>query len=113
MSFENLNKEDVQATLCELTAKSIINDVKKFAPATDEIYICGGGAYNTELMRRIEKLAENTAVYTCSRLGIEPCWVEAMDFAWLAKRYIENLSNNEPDVTGAKGERILGALYKA
>jgi len=34
-------------------------------------------------------------------------------FAWLAQRFTERQPGNLPSVTGAKGLRILGALYPA
>ncbi len=76
-----------------------------------EIYVCGGGAHNTDLMRRLyHKLApaklDNTSV-----IGMDPDWVEAATFAWLAGQTLNGLAGNAPIVTGAAGERVLGGIY--
>lgn len=107
----NLKPEDVQATLAELTAHSIVDAVKKdFKHA--EILICGGGAQNTYLMSRIAKLAEpDFTVAATTKYGIDPNWVEAIAFAWLAKQTLNYLPGNLPSVTGAHKPTILGGVY--
>lgn len=105
--------EDVQATLCELTAASIAYAVQQFAPQSEEIFVCGGGAYNNYLM---ERLASHLAEYhldTTTRLGADPKWVEAMAFAWLARQTLHGLPGNLPAVTGAREAVILGGIYPA
>lgn len=103
---------DIQSTLCELTATSIIRAINQYAGDTSEIYVCGGGAHNLELMRRIQSLTESK-VYSTSALGVHPDWVEAMAFAWLAYMHHEKLPGNLPAVTGANDDVILGQLTQA
>jgi len=102
---------DVQATLAELTAVSISNAIKACSAAVQEVYVCGGGAANTDLMRRLYKHLPNIYLGTTADLGVDPDWVEAAAFAWLAWRTLERLPGNRPDVTGARGPRVLGAIY--
>lgn len=103
---------DVQATLLELTAVSISQHVQRFAPDSEEIYICGGGAYNAALMERLAALNPAARLTASSQLGIEPCWVEATAFAWLAKQCLEGASNNCPTATGSSRALILGGIYQ-
>lgn len=102
---------DVQATLLELTAISIANAVKATAQGCDDLYICGGGTRNTHLMNRIQALLSPLPVCSTERIGVDPDWMEAMAFAWLAWRRLTRQQGNLPAVTGAGGERVLGALY--
>ena len=108
----NLAIEDVQSTLCDLTATSIIRAVNQYAQNTDEIYICGGGAHNKELMQRLQKLS-TASVMTTETLGIHPNWVEAMAFAWLAYQNNNEQTGNLPSVTGAKKAVKLGVKTQA
>ncbi|MCR9107202.1 MAG: anhydro-N-acetylmuramic acid kinase [Gammaproteobacteria bacterium] len=108
-----LRAEDVQATLAELTAQSIVRAINAEAVQMDELYLCGGGAHNTDLARRIAELFAPRQVHTTSALGIHPDWVEAVTFAWLAHQTLEHLSGNAPQVTGAVGARVLGGIYQA
>ncbi len=104
--------EDVQATLAELTTVCIAEAIRRYAPACDAVFVCGGGALNHHLMQRLSQSLSSPVSSTAS-LGIAPTHVESLAFAWLAKRFIERLPGNLPAVTGAKGERLLGALYPA
>jgi anhydro-N-acetylmuramic acid kinase len=103
--------EDVQATLTELTARSIAMAVQHSASTTDQVYVCGGGARNRLLLERLQTLLDPLPVATTSALGVDPDWMEAIAFAWLAWRCLERQPGNQPDVTGASGPRILGAHY--
>jgi anhydro-N-acetylmuramic acid kinase len=103
------NPEDIQATLTELTAISISNNIEN----GDELYICGGGLHNHYLIERLQQHLPNTVIASTEKLGIHPDWLEAMAFAWLAKQTIEGKYGNLPMATGAKGKRILGAIYQA
>ena len=98
---------DVQSTLCDLTATSIIRAINQYAQKTDEIFVCGGGVHNKELMHRIQILTRSP-VATTEALGVHPDWVEAMAFAWLAYQNVHQLSGNLPSVTGASKPVILG-----
>ncbi|WAG79634.1 anhydro-N-acetylmuramic acid kinase [Metapseudomonas furukawaii] len=105
--------EDVQATLLELTARSIIDALRTAQGRTDDLLVCGGGAHNHQLMHRLAELLPGTRVCSTQALGIDPDWVEAMAFAWLAHCCLEGIPTNRPSVTGAKGLRVLGAIYPA
>ena len=105
--------EDIQATLLELTALTIVDSLQSAQPHTDELLVCGGGAHNTALMTRLASLLPQTRVNSTQVKGVDPDWVEAMAFAWLAHCCLENIPTNRPSVTGARGLRILGAIYPA
>lgn len=105
--------DDVLATLAELTATSITDAIKRFAPELKELYVCGGGVNNNHLMERIRAKSGEITVQSTEAVGIHPDWMEAMAFAWLGWRTINHLSGNLPAVTGAQGERILGGIYPA
>lgn len=103
---------DVQRTLLELTALSIAQALEDFCPACEELYVCGGGVYNEVLMARLGAIVQKPVLST-EALGVAPQWVEAMAFAWLAKRCLEGLPGNLPSVTGAAKAVVLGAIYPA
>jgi anhydro-N-acetylmuramic acid kinase len=115
--FGTLAPRDVQATLAALTATTLADAIAAHAPSAQFVYICGGGAYNTHLMQQLEAAlsAHNlkAAIDSTAALGISPNHVEALAFAWLAHRFEQRRPGNLPTVTGAAGERILGALYPA
>jgi len=104
---------DVQATLLEFTAISLCNAVKQECNGTQELYVCGGGAHNGLLMQRISASLPGIQVMSTTALGVDPDWVEALAFAWLARQAMHHAPGNLPSVTGARGERILGAIYPA
>jgi len=104
--------QDVQATLLELTARGIADAARTHCQGFDALYVCGGGAHNAALMQSLARLA-GKPVHTTARLGIDPDWMEALAFAWLAKQCLEGKPGNLPAVTGASGPRILGAIYPA
>jgi anhydro-N-acetylmuramic acid kinase len=101
---------DVQATLAELSARSIADSIRA-AQAVDEVLVCGGGAHNRDLMARLASHLAPAAVLSTAAYQVSPDWMEAMAFAWLAHRFCERLPGNCPEVTGARGLRVLGALY--
>ena len=112
-SIESSSPEDIQATLVELSARSIATSIEQTAPESESIYVCGGGAYNKHLMARLEAAAGGRNVASTSTLGVEPDRIEAMAFAWLARQTLKGLHGNLPDVTGARTELILGGIYQA
>ena len=105
--------EDVQATLTELTAASLADAIRRWCPDTREVFLCGGGVHNRHLVARIAANLPGVRVDTSAALGIDPDWVEAIAFAWLAHRCLAGEPGNLPAVTGAKGLRVLGAVYPA
>jgi anhydro-N-acetylmuramic acid kinase len=111
-SFSRAAPEDVAATLTRLTATTLARGVREHAPGTDALYVCGGGAFNGTLLRLLaEELGDGVAVQTTLALGADPSHVEALCWAWLAWRFDDRKAGNLPSVTGAQGERVLGALY--
>ncbi|MEH6471602.1 MAG: anhydro-N-acetylmuramic acid kinase [Halopseudomonas sp.] len=104
---------DVQATLTELTARSIADAIRQHDLDNPELYICGGGAHNDFLLERLQAQLGGTTIAKTDTLGLPADWVEACAFAWLAQRCLEGLPGNLPAVTGASGNRILGAIYQA
>ncbi len=111
--LQALRPADVQATLLELTARSVTAAIIQHAPAAEEILACGGGVHNGALMRRLAALLAPRAVLSTSRYGIDPDFLEATAFAWLARQRLLGLPGNLPAVTGARGPRVLGAIYSA
>mgnify|MGYP005675977969 FL=1 len=110
----DLSPEDVQATLTAFTAQSIVNSICYFSIPIDDIFLCGGGAFNEELRSNIDQsLVSKNQPKTglTSDIGIAPDWVEACAFAWLAKQRMDKRTGNMPAVTGASRKVILGGLY--
>lgn len=103
--------QDVQATLCELTARSAAQAVRDHAPDATEVVVCGGGALNGDLMRRLAQQLPGVRVCCSDEHGLAVMQVEAAAFAWLAWAHVHRVPGNLPDVTGARGLRVLGALY--
>lgn len=103
--------EDVQATFLELTARSTASGIERWCGKPTELVVCGGGAHNAALLKRLATHLPQTRVLTSDMLGIGADWVEALAFAWLARQTRFGLPGNLAAVTGAKGGRILGAIY--
>lgn len=108
-----LDPADVQATLLELTARSVAMAIAQHAPDAEEVLACGGGVHNGALMRRLGELLAPRVLLSTSRYGIDPDFLEATAFAWLARQRLLGLPGNLPAVTGARGPRVLGAIYSA
>ncbi len=105
--------QDVQATLTALTAQACARDLMHHAPRTTELLVCGGGAFNDELMRQLAQALPGVNVQPTTSRGLPPLQVEAAAFAWLARAWHHRQPGNLPAVTGARGPRVLGALYLA
>jgi anhydro-N-acetylmuramic acid kinase len=113
LTGRSISPVDVQSTLAQLTARSIADALRAAGGAAPrEIYVCGGGAFNAELMRRLAEALPQARVNTTQACGIAPEHVEAAGFAWLAHRYLHDLPGNLPSVTGARRPVPLGALYR-
>jgi len=104
---------DVQATLAELTARTIAGAIERCCPGAEDVFACGGGVHNPDLMRRLQAGLGDRHLATTDALGVPADWVEAMAFAWLARQALNRSSGNLPEVTGARGPRVLGAVYPA
>jgi anhydro-N-acetylmuramic acid kinase len=103
--------EDVQATLLEFTAASIAAAVRQYCPGAS-LYVCGGGARNPPLLDAIGRLVAPNPVSSTQALGLDPDYVEAVAFAWFAHRTLAGLTSSAASVTGARGARILGGVYR-
>lgn len=109
-AFPSLQHQDVQATLLELTARSISDQIG-YCGERGEVLVCGGGAHNSALMERLTQLLPDFSVRTTGEFGVPVDYVEAVAFAWLAMRSLSRLSGNIPAVTGAHEEVVLGGIY--
>ena len=107
---EHLPPQDVQATLCALTADSIAQALPKDVAT---VAVCGGGAFNRQLMDALQGGLPHASVVTSDTLGLPVMDVEAAAFAWLAEQTLLGLPGNVVPVTGAAGPRVLGAIYPA
>jgi anhydro-N-acetylmuramic acid kinase len=102
---------DVQATLCEFTAMTIANDLKHHAPDAKQLWVCGGGALNGHLISRLQAQVSGVQVASTEAHGLPPLQVEAAAFAWLAAKTMKRETGSLISVTGARGARVLGAIY--
>ncbi len=107
-----LSPVDVQASLLDLTARSITDSIGTIQPGTERVLLCGGGVHNLALVQRIRRYL-SCPVETTAVLGVDPDWVEAVAFAWLAQQTLAGLPGNLPAVTGASRRVVLGAIYPA
>ena len=103
--------EDVQATLVALTARTIADAIRRYAPDAREVLVCGGGARNATLMFALAKEVAPRRLGMTADEGVAVDQVEALAFAWLAREALAGRPGNLPAVTGAKGLRVLGAIY--
>jgi anhydro-N-acetylmuramic acid kinase len=103
--------EDVQATLVELTASTIVDAIDRYGGATEEIYLCGGGARNPVIRSRISALGSGRRVADTAALGVPSAVVECAAFAWLAMKCVQREPVDLSRVTGARGPRVMGAIY--
>jgi anhydro-N-acetylmuramic acid kinase len=103
---------DVQATLVALTAQSIADAIRvSLNGARASVYVCGGGARNPVLMRTLQERMPGCSVDSTAALGVDPGWVEAMAFAWLARQRMNGASGNCPAVTGSTRGAVLGGVW--
>ncbi len=109
--FQGLKPADVQATLCTFTAYVCSQDLLRHAPEASQLVVCGGGALNGELMRQMAAHVPGMPVLNSETLGLPPLQVEAAAFAWLAFKTLRRETSSLPSVTGARGARVLGAIY--
>lgn len=104
---------DVQATLLALTARTVADALNAAQPGTSRLIACGGGVHNPALMRALAATLPRIAVESSAAHGLDPDLIEAMGFAWLARQTLLGLPGNLPSVSGARGSRVLGAIYSA
>lgn len=104
---------DIQATLLELTAATVASALQRVQPGTARVLVCGGGVHNIALMGRLGTRLPGVQVESTAVHGLDPDYVEAMGFAWLARETLAGRPGNLPSVTGARGLRVLGAIHPA
>jgi anhydro-N-acetylmuramic acid kinase len=104
---------DVQATLLQLTAHTVAAALRREQPDTTRLLVCGGGAHNPPLLAALAALLPGCAVESVATQGLDPDFVEAAGFAWLARETLAGRPGNLPSVTGARGLRVLGGIYPA
>lgn len=107
----NADPQAVQATLLELTARSAADACRQHCTPLDRLLVCGGGARNRALLERLADLLAPVPLETTGEHGLDPVLVEASAFAWLAKQALDGVAAGLPAVTGARGPRVLGAIY--
>jgi anhydro-N-acetylmuramic acid kinase len=112
-AFARAEPVDVQATLAELTARACSADVLRLQPDLRRLIVCGGGALNSHLMRRLSALLPRVQVASSADSGLPPLQVEATAFAWLARKAVHREKLDLQSTTGAKGARVLGCVYPA
>jgi anhydro-N-acetylmuramic acid kinase len=105
--------EDVQATLTAYTAQSVAAALQAWAPGTRRLLVCGGGAHNGQLMRSMSDLLSGIEIESTAIHGIDPDWIEAAAFAWMARETLAGRFSSPPSVTGARNATILGGIYLA
>ena len=108
--LEQLNTNDVQATLLQFTIETMALEVEK-NQVSGTVLVCGGGAHNTALMQRLQARLANFKVRTTEALGVPGDWVEAVGFAWLAYCRKNKIHSNIPNVTGASKRVVLGEVF--
>ncbi|WP_419421064.1 anhydro-N-acetylmuramic acid kinase [Legionella sp. D16C41] len=104
---------DIQATLLRLTAMGIAKSVKGLISNSHHLFICGGGAHNNALLNELTYLLPDVRVLSTQKININPDFIEAAMFAWLADKTLNNIALNLNSITGAKHPTILGAIYPA
>ena len=109
--FSTMKACDVQSTLCEFTAVTAANAIKRWGPGAARVVVCGGGRLNADLMRRLALHLNDRSVIRSEEINVDGDSLEAGAFAWLARCFIDQVPGNVPSATGAKGERVLGCLY--
>ena len=108
---EDLPPQDIQATLLALTGSTIADAIHQYADQTDKLYICGGGAKNTALVKQLRKNLAPIMVATTAEIGLDPQWVESAAFAWFAEQTLQHNALDLRHLTGARQPSILGAVY--
>lgn len=103
---------NVQATLAEFTAHSILKATQQHGPSKANIFVCGGGAHNAHLMQRLQDLGIDYNIKTTAEIGIDPDWLEAMAFAWFAKQTLHGIPIDLTQITGSHKPIILGGIYQ-
>ena len=108
---DEVDPQAAQATLLEFSARCVSQACRRYCPGVGRLIVCGGGLHNAALMRRLRALLDPVPVVSSETCGLPPQLVEGVAFAWLAKMALEGTPASLPAVTGARGARVLGAIY--
>ncbi len=111
MSLDTISPADVQATLTALTAETISAALNTAMPDCQRLIVCGGGVHNPVLLQNLRNALPNLSIDSTAAHSLDPNYVEATAFAWLARETLAKRPGNLPAVTGAKGPRVLGVIY--
>ena len=111
LTGKNYSEQNIQATLCMLSARTIADALQRELPQCARLMICGGGVHNTTLIQMLADLLPTIKMESTATHGLDPDAAEACTFAWLAMRRLQNLPGNIAEVTGASGLRVLGGVY--
>ena len=109
--WPELRPADVQATLVELSVWAISNALQNFQPSTKRLYVAGGGCRNTYMMNQLTQRLSHMHVEPISATGLDPDFLEAMGFGWLAAQTLNHIPVNLASITGAEGGRVLGSIH--
>ena len=110
---QDYDARDIQTTLVELTAVTIASAISELPVLPANCFVCGGGAHNHYLLERLQYQLPRCVVQTTEALGMNPDYIEAAAFAWLARRTLRGEPGNLPSVTGASREVVLGTIHSA
>jgi len=111
--LSNYRPAQVQATLLELTVRIAANAIERYGPAVKQVFVCGGGAHNNQLIQRLGVALPQVNISSTSEAGLPPDWVEASLFGWLACQYLNNRKMDTGSITGTRHPVILGSLFSA
>ena len=109
---ENEKKENVMSTIIDITVESISREIEKLAckyVLPERILVAGGGALNSELMKRLKQRLLNISIAKTDKFGIPVMSRESMAFAALGYAYINKIESNI--ATGADTKVVLGVRY--
>jgi anhydro-N-acetylmuramic acid kinase len=110
IAYQHHNPADIQATLCQFSAETIADAIKQYAANSQKILICGGGVHNPHLLKALA-IQLGQAIESTASVGIDPDYMEAMAFAWLARQTLKRLPGSLCAVTGAQAPAVLGGIY--
>jgi anhydro-N-acetylmuramic acid kinase len=103
---------DAVRTLTELTVRSVAGAIRAYAPNAARTIVSGGGAHNLAILDGLRAELPG-AVETSQAHGIDPDAKEAIAFALLGYETLRERPAGLPQITGARGARILGAIAPA
>jgi anhydro-N-acetylmuramic acid kinase len=116
--LDSKSPEDIIATLTRLTSAAIVKSISLLPTLPKKIFICGGGAKNTQMISWLENILNEQNI-SCKPLnissipGMHSDYVESQGFAYLAARFCNDLPSAFPTTTGASIANICGCIVKS